>query len=71
MEKAAFKAGEETWKRVEDAVKKGRPKTAIQAIEPIIQAALRDKRYAEATKAITMRMARTTWTPMKTSQTNT
>src|SRR5437879_4671289 len=43
---------EEQWKQVDDAIKRGLPKTAIEAIEPIILGALKDKAYAEATKAI-------------------
>ena len=45
------------WKRVEAATQKGRPKTAIKELEPIIQNALRDKRFAEAAKAITTKIA--------------
>ncbi len=45
------------WKAVEDAVKKGLPKTAITNLEPIIQAALKDKAYAEAVKAIGEKIA--------------
>ena len=40
------------WKAVEEAIKKGLPKTAITNLEPIIQGALKDKAYAEAVKAI-------------------
>jgi uncharacterized protein YfaS (alpha-2-macroglobulin family) len=40
------------WKKVEDAVQKGLPKTAIEALDPIIRDALRDKAYPEAVKAI-------------------
>jgi len=40
------------WQEVQDAINKGRPKTAITNLEPIIQGALRDKAYAEAVKAI-------------------
>jgi hypothetical protein len=45
------------WKKVEDAVSKGLPKTAITNLEPIIQAALKDKAYAEAVKAIGKKIA--------------
>jgi uncharacterized protein YfaS (alpha-2-macroglobulin family) len=45
------------WKKVEDAIKQGLPKTAITNLEPIIQGALKDKAYAEATKAIGRRIA--------------
>src|SRR5436190_23581378 len=49
----AFAASRETqWKEVEEAVKKGLPKTAIEKLEPIIQGALQDKAWGEATKAI-------------------
>src|SRR6266496_6491330 len=40
------------WKEVEEAVNKGLPKTAVQKLEPVIQAALKDKAWGEATKAI-------------------
>ena len=40
------------WKKVEEAVQKGLPKTAIEALDPIIQGALRDQAYPEAAKAI-------------------
>jgi hypothetical protein len=45
------------WKQVEDAIKKGLPKTAITNLEPIIQGALKDKAYAEAVKAIGEKIA--------------
>src|SRR6185503_13147508 len=40
------------WKKVDEAVQKGLPKTAIETLEPIIRDALRDKSYPEAVKAI-------------------
>src|SRR3954469_11110655 len=40
------------WQKVDDAVSKGLPKTAIEQLEPIIKAALAEKAYGEATKAI-------------------
>jgi hypothetical protein len=43
---------ESEWKRVEDAVNKGLPKTAIEILDPIITAALKEKAYGEAAKAI-------------------
>src|SRR5438132_588001 len=45
------------WKAVEDAVKKGLPKTAITNLEPIITGAMKDKAYAEAVKAIGEKIA--------------
>jgi len=45
------------WKKVDEAVGKGLPKTAIQALEPIIRSALADKAYPEAVKAIAKRIA--------------
>ena len=45
------------WKKVEEAMQKGLPKTAIEAIEPIIQGALADQAWAEATKAIARKIA--------------
>ena len=41
----------EQWKKVDDAVKKGLPKTAIKELDPIIKSALDDKAYPEAVKA--------------------
>src|SRR4051812_46617558 len=40
------------WKKVDDAISKGLPKTAIQELEPIILDAMREKAYGEAAKAI-------------------
>ncbi|HLH52979.1 MAG TPA: alpha-2-macroglobulin family protein [Verrucomicrobiae bacterium] len=40
------------WKKVDQAVSQGQPRTAITNLEPIIAAALREKAYAEAVKAI-------------------
>jgi len=45
------------WKKVEDAINQGLPKTAITNLEPIIQGALKDKAYAEAVKAIAKKIA--------------
>ena len=39
------------WKKVDEAINKGLPKTAIEALEPIIQGAMKDKAYGEAAKA--------------------
>src|SRR4030095_8354944 len=40
------------WKKVEEAISKGLPKTAIQELEPIIRDAFSEKAYGEAAKAI-------------------
>ena len=48
---------EAQWKQVDDAMSKGLPKTAIEALGPIIEGALRDKAYPEATKAIARKIA--------------
>jgi uncharacterized protein YfaS (alpha-2-macroglobulin family) len=45
-------AYEKMWKEVDEATGKGLPKTAIEKVEPIIQAALKDHAYAEAIRAI-------------------
>jgi len=45
------------WKKVEEAMKKGLPKTAVEQLEPIIQNALADKAWAEAIKAIGTKIA--------------
>src|SRR5690348_12935218 len=44
------------WKRVEEAVNRGLPQTAITNQEPIIAAALKEKAYAEAVRAIGKRI---------------
>ncbi len=48
---------DEQWKKVDDAISKGLPKTAIEALEPIITGAIQDKAYAEAIKAIAKKIA--------------
>jgi hypothetical protein len=45
------------WKKVDEAVRAGLPKTAIEALEPIITAALADESHGEALKAITRKIA--------------
>ena len=45
------------WKQVEDATKRGLPKTAIERLRPIIEGALRDKAYPEAIKALGRKIA--------------
>src|SRR5437016_9477538 len=40
------------WKEADEAVGKGLPRTAIEKLEPIIQGALKDKAWGEATRAI-------------------
>jgi uncharacterized protein YfaS (alpha-2-macroglobulin family) len=45
------------WKKADDAVNKGLPKTAIEELEPIIAGAMADKSYAEAIKAIGRKIA--------------
>ncbi len=46
-----------SWKSVNDAINKGLPKTAIASLEKIEEQALKEKKYAEAVKAIGMRVA--------------
>ena len=48
---------DDLWRQVNEAVQKGLPKTAITNLEPIIAGALKDKAYAEATKAIAKKIA--------------
>jgi hypothetical protein len=45
------------WQRVEDALKKGLPRTAITNLDLILPDALRDKAYAEAAKALTRKVS--------------
>ncbi len=46
-----------TWTEVQDAINKGLPKTAIEKLEPIIVKSKAEKRYAEAIKAIAMKIS--------------
>jgi len=50
-------ASAQTWKQVYEARDKGLPKTAIEALKPIITEAVAKKRHAEAIKAICTRIA--------------
>ncbi|MBI5395849.1 MAG: hypothetical protein HZA91_11175, partial [Verrucomicrobia bacterium] len=45
------------WKKVDEAINKGLPKTAITELEPIIKGALADKAWGEAAKAIARKIA--------------
>ena len=45
------------WKKVDEAIQKGLPKTAIDELKPIIESALIDKAFPEAIKAIAKRVA--------------
>lgn len=45
------------WRKVEEAVNKGLPKTAIQELEPIIESAMKDKAFPEAVKAVARKIA--------------
>lgn len=45
------------WAKVNEAINKGLPQTAIKEIEPIIDSALKDKAYPEAIKAIAKKIA--------------
>ncbi len=50
-------ARDEQWRKVDEAIGKGLPKTAIEQLEPIIAGAMKDKAYAEAVKAIAKKIA--------------
>ena len=54
---AAAGPREEQWKKVQEAMNKGLPKTAIEALNPIIAGAIKDQAYAEAVKAIARKIA--------------
>ena len=45
------------WKKVDEAVNKGLPKTAIQELDPIITSAMKDKAYPEAIRAISKKIS--------------
>ncbi len=46
------KSRQDRWKAVKQAVDKGLPRTAIDRLEPILAAALKEKAYPEAVKAL-------------------
>lgn len=48
----AEKSYDDLWKKVEDAQDEGLPETAIKAIEPIYQKALKEKEIAQACRAL-------------------
>ncbi len=52
VSRAAAGPRDAQWDKVDDAVRRGLPQTAIEELEPIIQAALADHAYPEAIKAI-------------------
>src|SRR5262249_41099008 len=45
------------WQQVDEAIKKGLPRTAIEHLNPIIEAAIKDKAYPEAIKAVARKIA--------------
>jgi hypothetical protein len=51
------KSRQDRWKSVQEAIDEGLPRTAIKRLEPIIAAALKDKAYPEAIKAIARKSA--------------
>jgi hypothetical protein len=44
------------WKKVEDAVRRGLPRTAIEALEPIMARAIAEENFPEAARAIARRI---------------
>jgi uncharacterized protein YfaS (alpha-2-macroglobulin family) len=44
------------WKKVDQAIEQGLPKTAIEELKPILEGALAEKAYPEAIKALTKRI---------------
>jgi uncharacterized protein YfaS (alpha-2-macroglobulin family) len=54
---ASGRSRDAQWKKVDDALQKGLPKTAIAELQPILSSALKEKAYAEATKALGMKIA--------------
>ncbi|MGI9475060.1 MAG: alpha-2-macroglobulin family protein [Rubripirellula sp.] len=48
---------EADWQEVNDAINRGRPKTAVEKLAPIITSAMNEKRYDEAVKAIALKIA--------------
>ena len=54
---AAAGPRDEQWKKVQEAMDKGLPKTAIETLTPIIAGAIKDQAYAEAVKAMARKIA--------------
>ena len=48
---------DQAWKDVNQAISSGKPRTAIERLEPIIRRSLDDQKYAEAIKAIAMKIS--------------
>jgi hypothetical protein len=48
---------DDLWKQVNSAINNGLPRTAIESLEQIIPGALQDQAYAEATKAICLKIS--------------
>jgi len=48
---------ESLWRQVDNAIERGLPQTAIAILDQIIPEALADQAYAEATKAICLKIA--------------
>jgi hypothetical protein len=53
---AAQQPRAEQWKKVDEAVNKGLPQTAIDLLNPIIESAVKDKQYPEAIKGIAQKI---------------
>ncbi len=56
---STFAAGprDSLWSQVDDAIERGLPQTAIAVLDQIIPRALEDQAYAEATKAVCLKIA--------------
>src|SRR5260221_276153 len=54
---AARQSRPDRWKKVDEAVRKGLPKTAIAELDPIIESAIKEKAYPEAVKAFGKKIA--------------
>lgn len=53
----AASPNDQAWKDVEQAMNSGKPRTAIERLSPIIRQAIDDEKYAEAIKAIAMKIS--------------
>src|SRR4030042_3088695 len=53
---SAATSGESRWKQVNEAIENRLPRTAITVLDEIIPAALGEQAYAEATKAICLKI---------------
>ena len=45
------------WKKVDEAISKGLPKTAIAELDPIIKSAIKEKAFPDAIRAVALKIS--------------